>query len=317
MNDTPTPRTDDSETRVRKNGFSSLIEYCCASDMAKLERELAAVTEQRDEAREYADRLAEGLPDGMLPKDVEVLREANLGLTTELAAVKEKEIFYQLQVEQRDRFADYLKKTETELIAVTEQRDELAESLDFQVKLNRECIDQITARTKERDEARADAEKAKAYKKVLKTTNANLKRERDEAVNNYETAQLLSVRVGEQRDMLAEEVGQLKSRLTQTMGAVTISRNGYVQELEQQRDALAEALKDYMSADCGLPSTELLAVARNLHKTARKACPFITHNSGPDDHIIVMRVKNYDESWEVYESLMKFFSANASVEARQ
>jgi uncharacterized coiled-coil DUF342 family protein len=49
--------------------------------------------------------------------------------------------------------------------------------------------------------------------------------------------------VTEQRDRLAEEVGQLKSRLTQTMGAVTISRNGYVQELEQQRDRLAEALE--------------------------------------------------------------------------
>jgi hypothetical protein len=52
MNDTP--RTDDSETRVRKNGLSSLIEYCYANDMAKLERELTAVTEQRD-------RLAEAL----------------------------------------------------------------------------------------------------------------------------------------------------------------------------------------------------------------------------------------------------------------
>ncbi len=39
---TDTPRTDDSETRVRKNGISSLIEYCYANDMAKLERELTA-----------------------------------------------------------------------------------------------------------------------------------------------------------------------------------------------------------------------------------------------------------------------------------
>ena len=39
---------------------------------------------ERDEAREYADTLAQGLPDGMLPKDVEVLRTANLGLATEL-----------------------------------------------------------------------------------------------------------------------------------------------------------------------------------------------------------------------------------------
>ena len=53
---------------------------------------------ERDEAREYADKLAEGLPDGMLPKDVEVLREANLGLATELAAV----------TAQRDRLAEAL-----------------------------------------------------------------------------------------------------------------------------------------------------------------------------------------------------------------
>jgi len=57
----------------------------------KLERE-------RDEAREYADRLAEGLPDGMLPKDVEVLREANLGLATDIAAV----------TAQRDRLVEAL-----------------------------------------------------------------------------------------------------------------------------------------------------------------------------------------------------------------
>jgi hypothetical protein len=63
-------------------------------DHAKtLQRELA-------EAREYADKLAEGLPDGMLPKDVEVLREANLGLATELATV----------TAQRDRLAKALHK---------------------------------------------------------------------------------------------------------------------------------------------------------------------------------------------------------------
>ena len=49
------------------------------------------------------------------------------------------------------------KRLQSELTAATEQRDELAESLDFQFKLNRECIDQITTRTKERDEARKDS----------------------------------------------------------------------------------------------------------------------------------------------------------------
>jgi hypothetical protein len=59
----------------------------------KLERE-------RDEAREYADKLAEGLPDGMLPKDVEVLRESNLWLATELSTV----------TAQRDRLAAVLQR---------------------------------------------------------------------------------------------------------------------------------------------------------------------------------------------------------------
>ena len=80
-----------------------------------------------------------------------------------------------------------------------------------------------------------------------------LERERDEAReetirtrefmdHGFAVAQAELTAVRELRDMLAEEVGQLKSRLTQTQGAVTISRNGYVQELEQQRDRLAEAI---------------------------------------------------------------------------
>jgi hypothetical protein len=54
-----------------------------------------------------------------------------------------------------------------ELTAVTEQRDELAESLDFQFKLNRECIDQITTRTKERDEAREQRDEMTKYANKL------------------------------------------------------------------------------------------------------------------------------------------------------
>jgi hypothetical protein len=103
--------------------------------------ELRQFRAERDEAREYADKLAEGLPDGMLPKDVEVLREANLGLATELAAV----------TEQRDQFEsklcialrghpDSVLWGDAGLIAatmrcvdalgeVTDQRDRLAEAL--------------------------------------------------------------------------------------------------------------------------------------------------------------------------------------------
>jgi hypothetical protein len=75
--------------------------------------------------------------------------------------------------------------------------------------------------------------------------------------------------VTEQLDRLAEEVGQLKSRLTQTMGAVTISRNGYVQELEQQRDRLAEALQKA----CAYPTTG------NWYAEAKEALQSLTPNA--------------------------------------
>jgi len=83
--DTPTPRTDDSETRVRKNGFSSLIEYCYANDMAKLERELTAVTEQRDRLAEAVNAAtiliaAKGRYNTMLA--YEGLRETLKSITT-------------------------------------------------------------------------------------------------------------------------------------------------------------------------------------------------------------------------------------------
>jgi len=97
MNTRPTPETD-----ANLAAWIYYKQYCCHDSLSndplpwpefarKLERE-------RDEAREYADRLAEGLPDGMLPKDVEVLREANLGLATDIAAV----------TAQRDRLVEAL-----------------------------------------------------------------------------------------------------------------------------------------------------------------------------------------------------------------
>jgi hypothetical protein len=101
--------------------------------------------------------------------------------------------------------------------------------------------------------------------------------------------------VTEQRDRLAEEVGQLKSRLTQTMGAVTISRNGYVQELEQQRDRLAESLRNIMGYRkgekpydyYGLPFEERenaafdgwMQIENNINQTLQSLTPKRTMNT--------------------------------------
>jgi chromosome segregation ATPase len=88
----------------------------CQRIACVLRRELTAVTQQRDEALEYADKLAEGLPDGMLPKDVEVLREANLGLATNIAAV----------TEQRDRLRKRIAQLEDELSKACNKVEDLA-----------------------------------------------------------------------------------------------------------------------------------------------------------------------------------------------
>ena len=87
--------------------------------------------------------------------------------------------------------------------------------------------------TRERDEARE-------ILREIRDNEVNPEDEADRFLRDHAPSELSKVR--EQRDRLAEEIKQLKSRLTQTMGAVTISRNGYVQEMEQQRDRLAEAL---------------------------------------------------------------------------
>lgn len=53
----------------------------CALENARLEREL-------NNLQAYADKLADGLPEGMLPKDVENLRNANAGLAEDLRKAK-------------------------------------------------------------------------------------------------------------------------------------------------------------------------------------------------------------------------------------
>jgi hypothetical protein len=100
---TDTPETD---AETWKAGDLRIGSKVCADFARKLERE-------RDEAREYADKLAEGLPDGMLPKDVEVLREANLGLATELATV----------TAQRDRLAEALRYCREDSAELLGERD--------------------------------------------------------------------------------------------------------------------------------------------------------------------------------------------------
>ena len=84
--------------------------------------------------------------------------------------------------------ADFARKLERE-------RDEARFDLEFRRRLGDQQNETINDIANARDEARDAAQKAKAYKRVLKETNAQLKRERDEARG--------------QRDRLAEALEQI------------------------------------------------------------------------------------------------------------
>ena len=135
------------------------------ADFARqLERELIAVTEQRDEALEYADKLAQGLPDGMLPKDVEVLREANCGLAMELTAVTEqrdkidsmyhkiiKEVLECDPIPACKRKDDQLEPPWEVIARVREQRDVASQCHKWCYEDRKRITEELTAVTKQRD----------------------------------------------------------------------------------------------------------------------------------------------------------------------
>lgn len=73
--------------RAREEVLIELEEYRSIAENIGAEKavsEKEKAIRELEEVREYADKLANGFPDGMLPKDVEVLRNANHDLAQEL-----------------------------------------------------------------------------------------------------------------------------------------------------------------------------------------------------------------------------------------
>jgi chromosome segregation ATPase len=154
----------ESNTRITKERDKALryvesaksYEKVLKNENNKLRGERDSLTDQRDfaqnlirilerernEAREYADKLVAHKDMICLPRDLEVLREANLGLAMELHEARNEIIGWK---NKWDCAVEMAARAENAL-------DELAERLDFQEKLNRESIDQIAAKTKELDE---------------------------------------------------------------------------------------------------------------------------------------------------------------------
>ena len=84
-----TPETDALknlyENSNRKVTTQDVWELCEAFEITA-----AQYKAERDEANAYADKLAQGFPVGMLPKDIEVLRDANFALAAQIAEMEER-----------------------------------------------------------------------------------------------------------------------------------------------------------------------------------------------------------------------------------
>jgi chromosome segregation ATPase len=62
--------------------------------------EANAMMAKLHELQTYADKLADGLPTGMLPRDVENLREANAGLAEDLQKAERERNYYKESIEE-------------------------------------------------------------------------------------------------------------------------------------------------------------------------------------------------------------------------
>jgi chromosome segregation ATPase len=62
--------------------------------------EANAMMAKLHELQTYADKLADGLPTGMLPRDIENLREANAGLAEDLQKAERERNYYKESIEE-------------------------------------------------------------------------------------------------------------------------------------------------------------------------------------------------------------------------
>jgi len=195
MNDTP--RTEAAARRI--DGFAD--EWVPRYVSEELEREL-------HEAHAYADRLVAHKDMVCLPADLKNLREANAHFAAENALLKnaianDRDV----AAAEAEEFAKFRAYKENQGAQYTGTNA----GLNIGLYLANQDIIELTA---QRDSYKERYTKL-AGKYAVEIHE--LTEQRDEAVNNYETAQLLSIRVGEQRDRLAVAL----ERLEKTAGGRT------------------------------------------------------------------------------------------------
>ena len=184
MSDTP----DTDQKAVPHIGF-----YSCATVPAEFARKLER---ERDEAREELHDIrlnlgadAEGYT---MIHAVCVLQqerdEAREALTSQELVIAQHKVITDLMIERNEARQSTL-RLDAINFKLKKELDDAKQKIKNQA--DRLCILEgatnhaegtpLSIALKERDEAREEAQKSKAYKRVLKVTNENLKRERDEA----------------------------------------------------------------------------------------------------------------------------------------
>jgi uncharacterized coiled-coil DUF342 family protein len=176
------PAWEDDSVQLTHKGWSqitdgmakSIVRLECEADelraeVAMLKQGMVMLAEERDEAREkaeryrleanammaklhelqaYADKLADGLPAGMLPRDVENLREANAGLAEDLQKAEQERDEARMQYRTIELLGMALVKTIDQLKA--EKAAIFSQLISLQAGSRRATLDEIAESVREK-----------------------------------------------------------------------------------------------------------------------------------------------------------------------
>ena len=247
---TPTPRTDEFE-RATCCGNESSLKFA-----RKLERKLTELTEQMDEAREQLTAVTEQR-NTLAENDLKAIHEVEKVLESDHKYAYDDYSF--VLYEKHGNTVSFTAAQRIEALVCIMKKwtlddlgwptDDLPETTMNTPHTWSDSPIHEQIRTMNTDTPETDA----AYKNHAADMHDHipldfarkLQRELDEAVNNYETAQLLSVRVGEQRDRLAVALRECREDSVELLGErdwwQRESRLDYQERYQETRDNVTRA----------------------------------------------------------------------------
>ncbi len=204
----PKPPVPDAAREIWEQAFDAYCNHYFPRSTAHeagasiIQRALDEKDREIAELRAYADKLADGLPEGMLPKDVEVLREANHGLAKERDTLR-------IQLAEQKCATDFANLAEE----YSRERAEKAEA--------------------ERDTLRAEVERL--TKRLYHWENKGY-----DGYNFYKIEEIDQLRA--ERDAYCDEVDSAKHKLSAAMKCDECNLGELVADIITERNALRHNL---------------------------------------------------------------------------